>query len=81
MLGWMLLMAVTVSHALCFVDITGKAAVIPVCSTAACGSRFACTETLSLRVGVCVSALQQNLGCLQDIAYVSRESSHIEQVS
>jgi hypothetical protein len=44
MLGWMLLMAVTVSHALCFVDITGKAALIPVCSTAACGSLFACSR-------------------------------------
>ena len=47
MLGWILLMAVTVSHAPCFVDITGKAAVIPVCSTAACGSLFACRDALT----------------------------------
>ena len=49
MLGWIRSMAVMVSQVPNLVDMTGKAAVKPVSSTAACGALFACGQALVVR--------------------------------
>ena len=51
MLGCIRSMAVMVSQVPNLVDMTGKAAVKPVSSMAACGALFACQQALAVREG------------------------------